>query len=397
MFVNWPVAKSGGDTFTRLFSFGSPQHNSITVCLFVCVFVHSFNVLSCELWESWKRPALWTNLLPPNLLSEFMGHSIITDRFTPHITYFLARSPYCGRESYSLGGVVAVGHDKILGPVVELAGQVGLQDGLCAVGITLLSIERGTGHVRDHGVAASEGVLGVAQRMVLRRGLREPDVTTVAAELAGLEGIGDVLLDDDSSTGGAAGLLVQWAVDGDNITLCQHLLEVLDATGANLLLLLRAQRLVIVVKQLLAVEGLEAAQDTLTDTANGDGTNDLALEIKLVLGSLGDIPVSTLNLLMGGHKVADEGQDGHDDMLGNGDDVGARDLGNSNATVGGVGSVQVNMVGADTSGDSELQVLRLSETLGGQVARVEAVGWGSVLGLITASQMGRMMTAMARR
>lgn len=84
-------------------------------------------------------------------------------------------------------------------------------------------------------------------------------------------------------------------------------------------------------------------------------------------------------------------------MLGDGDDIGTRDLGNSNATVGGVGSVQVNMVGADTSGDGKLQVLRLSETLGGQVARVEAVNWGSVLGLITASQMGQVMTGRAGR
>lgn len=65
-------------------------------------------------------------------------------------------------------------------------------------------------------------------------------------------------------------------------------------------------------------------------------------------------------------------------MLGDGDDVGTRDLGNSNATVGSVGSVQVNMVGADASGDGELQVLRLSETLGSQVARVEAMKWWSV-------------------
>lgn len=53
-----------------------------------------------------------------------------------------------------------------------------------------------------HGVAATEGVLGVAQRVVLGSGLGEPDVTAVAAEVAGLERLGDVLLDDDSATGG---------------------------------------------------------------------------------------------------------------------------------------------------------------------------------------------------
>jgi hypothetical protein len=33
-------------------------------------------------------------------------------------------------------------------------------------------------------------------------GLREPDITTVACEVARLEGLGDVLLDDDGTTSG---------------------------------------------------------------------------------------------------------------------------------------------------------------------------------------------------
>lgn len=56
--------------------------------------------------------------------------------------------------------------------------------------------------MRDHGVAAAEGVLGVAQRVVLGCGLGEPHVTTVATELAGLEGVGNILLDNDGATGG---------------------------------------------------------------------------------------------------------------------------------------------------------------------------------------------------
>jgi hypothetical protein len=38
--------------------------------------------------------------------------------------------------------------------------------------------------------------------VVLGGGLGEPDVTTVAAKLAGGEGLGDILLDDDGATGG---------------------------------------------------------------------------------------------------------------------------------------------------------------------------------------------------
>ena len=92
--------------------------------------------------------------------------------------------------------------DEILGPVVEAAREVAVEDGLGAGGVALLGVERGAGHVGDHGVAAAEGVLGVAERVVLGGGLGEPHVTAVAAEVAALESLGDVLLDDDGTTGG---------------------------------------------------------------------------------------------------------------------------------------------------------------------------------------------------
>ena len=54
-----------------------------------------------------------------------------------------------------------------------------------------------------HGVAAAPvGVLGGAERVVGGCGLGEPDVTSVTAELTGLEGCGDILLDDDGTTSG---------------------------------------------------------------------------------------------------------------------------------------------------------------------------------------------------
>lgn len=169
------------------------------------------------------------------------------------------------------------------------------------------------------------------------------------------------------------GLLVQRAVDGDNITLCKHLLQILNTPAANLCLLLRGQRLVVVVEQLLAVEGLETAQDTLADTADSDGTDNLALEVELVLGSGGDVPLAGLDLLVGGDEVAHEEEDGHDDVLSDGDDVGAGHLGHGHTTVGLVGGVEVDMVGTNAGGDGDLKVLGLGETLSGQVTRVEAV------------------------
>jgi hypothetical protein len=168
------------------------------------------------------------------------------------------------------------------------------------------------------------------------------------------------------------GLLVKRAVDGDNVTLREHLLEGVDAAAANLLLLLGAKGLVVEVEQLLAVEGLQAAQDTLTDAADGNGSDDLALEIELVLGRLGDVPVAAGDLLTGGAEVADEGKDGHDNVLGDGDDVGAGDLGDGDAAVGLVGLVQVNVVGANTGGDGDLEVLALLQAVGGEVTGVEA-------------------------
>lgn len=163
------------------------------------------------------------------------------------------------------------------------------------------------------------------------------------------------------------------AVDGDNITLGEHLLEVLDTPAANFLLNLWGERLVVEVQKLLAVERLQTAQDTLTDTANGNGTDGLALEVVLVLGDLSDVPVASCNLLVSRDEVADEGEDGHNDVLGDGDDVGASDLSDGDTAVDLVGDVQVDVVRTNTGGDGKLEVLGLPETLLGQVARVETV------------------------
>ena len=53
----------------------------------------------------------------------------------------------------------------------------------------------------NHGVAAAPWVLGSSERMFLGSGLREPHITTVTVELAGLESFGNIFLDDDGTTG----------------------------------------------------------------------------------------------------------------------------------------------------------------------------------------------------
>lgn len=83
-----------------------------------------------------------------------------------------------------------------------LSAQITLQNRLGTIRVSLLRIERGSGHVGHHGVSAAEGVLGVAERMVFWCWLWEPDVAAVAAEVAGLEGFGDVFFYDDGAAGG---------------------------------------------------------------------------------------------------------------------------------------------------------------------------------------------------
>lgn len=117
-----------------------------------------------------------------------------------------------------LGGIVALVDNEILGAVVLLAGEVAGEDGLCAVGVAALGVERGARHVRDHGVAAAKGVLGGAQGVVLGRGLGEPDVASVAGEVARLEGGGDVFLDDDGAAGGVDEVRACWGV----LAACLH-------------------------------------------------------------------------------------------------------------------------------------------------------------------------------
>jgi hypothetical protein len=60
-------------------------------------------------------------------------------------------------------------------------------------------------------------------------------------------------------------------------------------------------------------------------------------------------------------------------VLGDGDDVGAGDLGNGDTAIGLVGGVEVDVVGADTSSDGDLEVLGLGEALSSKVTGVEAV------------------------
>lgn len=58
-------------------------------------------------------------------------------------------------------------------------------------------------------------------------------------------------------------------------------------------------------------------------------------------------------------------------MLSDGNDIGASDFGDGNTAIGLIGSIEINVVRANTSGDGDLQLLRLCKALCGEVTWVE--------------------------
>jgi hypothetical protein len=136
---------------------------------------------------------------------------------------------------------------------------------------------------------------------------------------------------------------VKRAIDGDDISLSEHILEFLNSSATNFLGGLFVEGLVIEVEEFLAVEGHETSQDTFTDTADTDGSNDLTLDIEGVLGDGGDVPFTTHDLFMGGNKVADEGEHGKNDVLSNRDDIGSSDFSDEDLLL--VGGSKIDMIG----------------------------------------------------
>lgn len=282
--------------------------------------------------------------------------------------------------------------DEILRAVVVLSGEVTSENRLGAIRVALLRIERRARHVRDHGVATAKGVFDSTQGVFRRGGLGEPHIASVAGKMAGLEGSGYSIFVNDGAAGGvdevgscidmsakgdmipagtsivtvsptllhlanqlrveeASGALVQRAVDGHDVAACEQLIHGIDALAPNLLLLVLAERLVVKVEELLAVEASETTQDTLSNTADAHCSDNLALQIILLLSSGGDIPLTTLYLFMSRNKVANQDEDGHDDVLSDGYDIAAGDFGDGDTAVRLVGGIEVDMVRTDAGCD----------------------------------------------
>ena len=246
-------------------------------------------------------------------------------------------------------------------------------------------------------------------------------------QLARLDGFSDSILVADGTASGVdepcalfevlekvgvdepTGTFVEGAVDGDDIALRDEFLKALDAASVDGLgggwynarqmrsqreervseLTLR-ERSVVVVEELFAVEGKQTLKDTVTNTPSTDGTNDLALQVKGVAGDIRDLPFTTLDhlsvdlrtrsltenprdtYLVSRNKVPDEEEDGHDDVLSDRDDVGAGDFQNLDAVLDS--GVEINVIRANTSSDTELQLLGLVEEVSSEVSGVERCG-----------------------
>lgn len=125
-------------------------------------------------------------------------------------------------------------------------------------------------------------------------------------------------------------------------------------------------------QKLLAVKALQSLQDPVPDSAAADGADHLAFEVESVASNLGNVPVIGDDLLVGGDLVSDQCQDGHDDMLGDTDDVGAGNFGDGNLVL--VGRIQIDMITANAGSDAKLELRGLLDQVGREIARVEGGG-----------------------
>ena len=104
--------------------------------------------------------------------------------------------------SICLSGIVSVFDNQIFWSIIVSSREVRFKDILRTPCITCLGINRCARHVRNHGIPAVHSILGVAKRVVFGGWLWEPDVASVTTEVARLESLGNILLDNDGTTGG---------------------------------------------------------------------------------------------------------------------------------------------------------------------------------------------------
>lgn len=115
-------------------------------------------------------------------------------------------------------------------------------------------------------------------------------------------------------------------------------------------------------------------EDMFIDMVNSDGIYDFVFKIVFLFGDGGNVLFVMFDLFVSGDEVVDEGEDGYDDVFGDGDNVGVGDFGDGDIVVGFVGGIEVDVVGINIGGDGNFKVFGFGEVFGGEVVGVE-VGW----------------------
>jgi len=210
-------------------------------------------------------------------------------------------------------------HDQVL-VALRLAVEEALEDLADAVAVARLGGERGATDVRSHRV-----VRHCAPRVVLGRRLREPDVASVACDLAALEGVADVVavgklaasrVDDVGATleqlegvlvEHVLRLRVEWAVERENIEVRVHVLRGLVVGQVELLLHFGGKAVAIAVVQ-LHIKRVHAAQDSKANATGGDRAEVHALHVVRALDAVGDVPAAIHDRLVGRDVVAHQGE-----------------------------------------------------------------------------------------
>eukprot|EP00756_Hemistasia_phaeocysticola_P019795 Hpha_TRINITY_DN15681_c1_g5::TRINITY_DN15681_c1_g5_i3::g.101174::m.101174 len=280
-------------------------------------------------------------------------------------------------------GQLSVGHNLVLLPQL-LAFEVVLQDLTHTRSVTRLRAQRRTARVRRHRV-----VRHAAPRVVARRGLREPHVTSVPGELPVLERLGDVLPVADLPARGVHDvrpalhlrqqllvehvlrLRVQRAVDRHDVAHLHHALHAVVVHQVVLLLDLLRQPVAVDVVQ-LAAEGVQAPQHTKPNAPRRNGTNVHRLNVVRARDTVCDVPAPVHHHLVARHVVAHQGQDHHHHVLGHRLTVAVGHFRHVDLPVHRF--LQVNVVRPDARRQRQLQLRRLVHPLLRHVVRPERLG-----------------------
>mmetsp|Transcript_14963 Transcript_14963/g.48841 ORF Transcript_14963/g.48841 Transcript_14963/m.48841 type:complete len:309 (+) Transcript_14963:458-1384(+) len=118
-----------------------------------------------------------------------------------------------------------------------------------------------------------------------------------------------------------------------------------------------------------AVEGFQALEDGQADASRGDGADGHALEVVAPCDAVGDVPAAGPGDVVGGPEVADEVEDGHHHMFGDGDRVAKGHFRHRDARL--ARGLQVDVVRPDARRNGHLQLRRLGDALRRYIGRPE--------------------------